>query len=252
LAWKSNNRRKYLNFTAEEIRPNIYHLSFGNKYYLTSSMMRLEGYYESPSQEIRGKYFSFEKFMDIYASDTPHKNFSYFTDWSGMNIPGKQFLSFYDTFKYDLWLKEADVLNIIMLFRHDMLDGEDRDNFYVIATYKGKDELSLVNHELSHAYWHLHTEAYANPIKDLLKDPKVIKPSVVSSTRKALLNRGYCEDVLDDELQAYYATSSKKYMVEKFKYPQSERLPSIFKKTFENFDRIQEKELNGKVLKYSI
>jgi hypothetical protein len=240
-----------LEFSAAEIRPNVYHFSFNCQYQLTSSMVRLQEYYESPFEEIKRQYFSLEKFMDSYASKMPSKNFTYFTDWSGFNIPGDVVLDFYKEFKYDFSFKERTLLDLVLLFRHEKLHGEENNNFYIIATYKNPEEKSIIKHELAHAYWYLHKDTYAVNATSLLNNRKIISKESLDNSEKSLKAMGYSEKVYSDELQAYYSTSPKKFLVKALKYPEGEKLSGAFKRNFDNFDEEQVKKLNGKVLYYA-
>lgn len=228
-----------MKFSVTELRPNVYHFSFDSQYFLNSTMMRLQEYYESPIEGIKGQYFSYEKFMDAYALSTEHKDFSYFTDWSGFNVPGNIVLDFYDTFKYDLLLKEKTFFEAVFLFRHGKLSGKNKDRFYVLCTYKHKGEETALKHELSHAYWYLFPDSYAGEAKELLNTKRFLNPEVSEKAKKALLEKGYCEEVLEDELQAYLATGSRRFLKLVLRYPDKAKLSTKFKKLFEEFDKHQ-------------
>jgi len=93
-------------FKIEEIKLNIYHAEYDTLYNLTSSFMRLQEYYESPFKELKGKFFKHETFFDLYTNLNLNKEFTYFTDWCGFNIPGSTAINFYKLFKKDFWNKE--------------------------------------------------------------------------------------------------------------------------------------------------
>ena len=240
-----------LNFSAQEIRPNVYHFSFDTQYYLTSSMMRVQEYYESPFKGIRGEFFKTEQYMDMYANHKNDREFSYFTDWSGFNIPGNVLLAFYEKFKYDLLLKEKNLFDLILLFRHEEKIFKNKNQFYVIATFKGKEEMSAIRHELSHAYWYLHKKLYADASRELLKDKRSIEPKALYTIKKSLLDMGYCEEVLDDEAQAYLCSSTRSFITQRLGAPEKSKISIGFKKLFDSFDSVQVSKLSKNAPKYA-
>ncbi len=92
------------------IYPNLYLYTFPNQYELASTFIRLQEFYESPYKEIKGKYFTSENFMDLYAKDQKDNKFTYFDDWNGFNIPGDIVLKFAQLFQNDLTKKEKKLL----------------------------------------------------------------------------------------------------------------------------------------------
>ena len=78
----------------KEIYPNLFLFTFPNQYELASTFIRLQEFYESPYKEIKGQYFTLEKYMDRYAKDQEDNKFTYFEDWNGFNVPGNIVLKF--------------------------------------------------------------------------------------------------------------------------------------------------------------
>ena len=77
----------------EILGDNIYHFVYPNQYLLCSTHIRLQEFFESPFKEIKGKYFTLEQYMDRYAAE--YGNFTYFSEWHGMNVPGHVFMKWY-------------------------------------------------------------------------------------------------------------------------------------------------------------
>lgn len=229
-----------MKFDLTEIRSNVYNFSFEKKYYLSSSFMRIQEFYKSPYENIKGKHFELEEFMDTYAEDKG--TFTYFDDWTGFNIPGNIMNEFYKVFKYGLNRKEQIILNCLFVMRRKRTD----DNFYVIASSKGKEENKVIKHKLSHAYWYL-LENYAEQAQSLIYNPKVLAVKSLNLIKKALKSMGYCEDVFDDEIQTYLGTGSKSDLTNKLKIVDKNLVVSNkFKKLFKQHDESQLKLLYAK------
>jgi hypothetical protein len=78
---------------------------------------------------------------------------------------------------------------------------------YIIASHLEDDEEErnkTIQHELAHAMYYLYPE-YRERCKSLLKDIPKKERSVVA---KELLEMGYCKEVFDDEMQAYFSTET--------------------------------------------
>ena len=72
-----------MNFVQYE--DNIILIVFESQLELTKTMLRPQEFYESP--EFKGKAFLLKDFKEWYKTTTPHKDFTYFSDWAGFNIP---------------------------------------------------------------------------------------------------------------------------------------------------------------------
>lgn len=215
-----------------EIRPGIFHIVAPTQYILTMSFMRLQEFYESPYPEIRGRLFSIEQYMDLYAERTG--NFTYLTDWSGFNIPGNVVTEFYNMYAHltsDLALNHKERLLMKLLWPMT----RSKKKFYVIGTYqKGKrrmSEASTVRHEIAHGYFYLN-ETYRNEMSALVSQFKFKQ-----KFGKDILKLGYNKSVLVDEIQAYLSTSSMEYLKKRF--PSSRlngfEVPKEFGRTFMNY-----------------
>lgn len=202
---------------------NIYHFIYPNQYELCSSMLRLEEFYESPFKEIRGKYFTFDFYADLYAKRN-NNVFSYYTDWNGFNIPGNAVLDFYDTFKYELRPKEVKLLGYLTehLSKYD-------SNFYVIATHKDDD----VEHELAHAMYYLNSEYKKNCDEIYKTVPNEFRKKI----NKKLKDYGYSSTVYIDETQAYFATDKTPPAYKRFGLTKSntDAIIKAYKQNFKKF-----------------
>ena len=128
--------------------------------------------------------------MDTYAKHTG--NFTYFTDWSGFNIPGNIVCEYKDNHLasgVSYLNKERLLFASVSQYIQDY--GED---FYLLAIYKETD----IKHELAHACYYLYPE-YRKGINKLIN--KRLKH--FKDQKKKLLEMGYRPDMIDDEQQAY-------------------------------------------------
>ena len=184
----------------KEVSPGIFSLRFRTQYEACSTMMRIQEFYESPFKKIRGHVFTLEEYMDEYAKATG--NFTYTIDWGGFNVPDSVFRAFFDQF--DLLEKEKHLKS---LFTKELASDQ---TFYVIGHYEDKIEEieieSTLAHEIAHGKFYLDPEYKKESlklVKDLVKKDKIAK---------ALIDMGYTKNVINDEVQAYMATSSPAYL----------------------------------------
>lgn len=182
---------------------HIYILEAKTQYELAITFMRLQEFYESSFPEIRGNYFTFEQYMDRYAEE--FGDFTYTSDWSGFNIPGHVVKQFFKTFT-DLSEHEKELKK----FLEPTLSEKKATAFYVIGLQdKDKD---VLDHELAHAMYYI-MAGYSSTMNTITNDmPKV----VYDQMKKVLLEMGYGENVVQDEIQAYLATSTRWYILKTF------------------------------------
>ncbi len=178
----------------------VAHVHFENQYDVTSTFMRLQEFYESPYDNIKGKEFEVEEYMDTYADDTG--NFTYNTDWSGFNVPGNIVNEFFSQPWHYYLDKEWKLNQALVPFKRR---GEP---YYVIGTFKEE----TIDHELAHAMYYLKPE-YKETMDNLTSQ---MTSECYVDFEKALKDLGYCNEVIRDEMQAYLATSSYWYLLKHF------------------------------------
>lgn len=147
---------------------------------LAETMMRFQEYYESPGWQ--GKIFTRGQFLSWYSEKYGS---SYFEDWSGFNFPSNVLEPFKKGLFDPLTKKEKKILNYLK-YR--------TDDFYIIGANNNK----VLKHELCHALYYTNKK-YKSEVEVLLKNNK----SKIKQLIKYLLEMGYCENVLFDEVQAY-------------------------------------------------
>lgn len=169
----------------------IYHIRMPNQYLLMSTFLRFQETYESP--KFRGQGFTLEEFQDWYASTRP--TFSYYDDWIGCNFPSSVVEGFTPERFGEFSKKERWVLDQL---QH--IPGK----YYVIATFSGEDD--AIHHEVVHGLFYL-DESYAKQVADIVKDYQF------TEFRIAMRNRGYCEEVMVDEINAYLLTGLSTFLM---------------------------------------
>jgi hypothetical protein len=150
---------------------------------LGRTFIRFQEYYESPNPDFRGKIFTLgvvrQWYSIKYGADTYHH------DWTGFNFPSRILLPFKQGLFDPLTSEEIELLNLFK-YRHD--------NFYIM----GAQNSATLRHELSHALYDSN-EKYRNEIDSYIKKNK----RGLAKTRKYILDKGYAEEVINDEIQAY-------------------------------------------------
>jgi hypothetical protein len=179
---------------------NVLLLEFSTRKELTTTMFRVQEFYESNNNKIRNKVFTIEDFIEEFTDS--EGNLNYFSFWEGFNVPGHIVNSFFK--KFNLTKKEKILKEIVE--KH--LD-RDKD-YYVIAT-DGIDT-STLKHELAHALYYLNPE-YRQKANEIVKTiPKTEHRKLINNLKRLQ----YSESVHKDESQAYLATSRKTELVDDF------------------------------------
>jgi hypothetical protein len=173
---------------------NIIHLIFKNQKELTLTLCRPQEFYECNSTKLRGKVFTFDQFIDHYTDEEGY--LTYFSYWSGFNLPGEVLEEFYNLFM--LTDREQKVKQIT-----DKFKGK---SYYVIAAKNGDSE--TLKHELVHAHYYL-DPVYKQEANVLVKH---MRPELRKQISSALKELGYSQNVMIDEINAYMSTSGNKYL----------------------------------------
>lgn len=147
------------------------------------TFMRFQEHYESANPDFRGKIFTQGQLKRWY-SETYGSN-SYHTHWVGFNFPSKVLNPFKEGLFDPLTPEEQKLLD---LFKYR------NDNFYII----GAQNNSTLRHELSHALYASNIKYKSEIDIFIKKNHKKLKETV-----QYILKKGYCKEVLNDEIQAY-------------------------------------------------
>lgn len=150
---------------------------------LGRTFIRFQEHYESPNPDFRGKIFTLGMVRNWYSVKYGADTYHY--DWTGFNFPSRILLPFKQGL-FDPLTNEEIVLLDLFKYRYD--------HFYIM----GAQNDATLRHELSHALYDSN-EKYRNEIDSYIKKNK----RGLAKTRKYILDKGYTEEVLNDEIQAY-------------------------------------------------
>lgn len=186
-----------IKYTLTEVYPGLYHCEIRDTYDLTMTFCRVQEFYESPHKSIRNKKFKLLDFMRLYSKDSGL--FTYPIDWGGFNIPGKVIDKM-----YKLGIDDYNIYDTLVEIIHTKINSKIKkpNNYYLIASNGDQETL---NHEIRHGLFALN-KAYKKKTLSILKD---LNKSTMLKARKAVASLGYCERVIDDELQAYLSGDFK-------------------------------------------
>lgn len=173
----------------EEVVEDIVHLNFPTQELLCSTFLRFQEHYESP--KFKGKIFTLDEFKEWYTIEKG--SFSYYTDWSGFNIPSYVLNPFYEGKFNPLEEKEKAFLEYFK---------EKQGKFYIIGTYG--DEQSLLEHEIAHGLFYINDDYREEALKIL---SKVELFEVYAYLQKL----GYHQSVWEDEAHAYLLSDVERF-----------------------------------------
>lgn len=196
-------KNDYVVGEVKQIRPQIFAVSIKDNYQRTMLFCRYQEYYESPYEEIRGKFFTWEKFMMIYKNHWKKKTFTYPEDWSGFNIPSNIVDKGMNIFKKD-WGPYDEIMNDIWFHceNYPLRFGKPRTKWYLIGADSFKS--STMDHEIAHGLYYTNKE-YKKVCSGLISN---IKPKHYEKLRDKIVKMGYVNDkkIIDDEIQAFMST----------------------------------------------
>ena len=190
-----------------EIVPKVFQVAFDTQYDLCMTFVRLQEYYESP--EFKGKHFTLEEYMDWWSEHYGHGSFDYPSRWSGFNVPGKVYYNWQDLFRE---LRPKEKILVEALNKRIIKKGYDFHDVYVIGCYKGKRKKEVVRHELAHAMYALYPD-YQESCDKLIAEFKEDDEGLdaYGFAHNSLIRMGYCDDVIEDEVQAYFSTNDNEF-----------------------------------------
>lgn len=181
-----------IKYSVREVKPNIFAVVVKDSYDRAMLFCRAQEYYESPNKKFRGKDFSIWDYMKWYSNEYG-KGFSYASDWSGFNIPFDVVWKCYQSNEMETPYDEV-MWQILGEIDRKM---DINKKAYII----GAGDISgwTFKHEVCHGLWSTNKQ-YKSEAKKLLKN---IKSEHFEIFRTNLLEMGYTDKVIDDEIQAY-------------------------------------------------
>lgn len=175
--------------TLSQILKNIYWLEFDSSQQMAETFLRFQEHYESP--EFAGKFFSLDEFKVWYQDG--EKEFTYYEDWSGFNIPSKILAPFREGKFGKLSEQEQQLLSLFENLA---------EPFYIIGTAKCEDptpeDVLVLPHEIAHGLYTT-CPAYNDEVKSVL----VTMSLETYQDLHTWLSPDYAETSIFDEMHAY-------------------------------------------------
>lgn len=192
----------YVDSEIIEIRPKIFALSIKDDYQRTMLFCRYQEFYESPLEGIRGKFFTWEKYMMLYKNKYKKNTFTYPDDWAGFNIPSEVLKEAIQVFKDDIGPYDYFMNEIFEYCDQYSSNGGPKTKWYLIGANGFKSK--TMNHEIAHGLYYT-DQQYKENCDNLVSE---IKPQHYKKLTNKLVKMGYIDDkkIIDDEIQAFMST----------------------------------------------
>ena len=190
----------HIKYKIKAVKPNVFAVIVKDNYDRAMLFCRAQEYYESPNKKFRGKDFSIWDYMKWYSKEY-HRGFTYGVDWGGFNIPFDVMWECYEN-QNNLtdWETPYDGYMWEILVKIDNIRDQNK-KCYVIGA--GDMVGETFTHEVCHGLWYTNA-AYKKEAKFAMS---CIKPEDKKIFKENLLEMGYTDGVIDDEIQAYLTTN---------------------------------------------
>ena len=190
-----------ITYSLYEVAPKIYAVQVSDDYDRAMLFLRAQEYYESEFSEFRGRTFNIFAYMNHYRKHKNRDYFSYTFDWCGYNVPSTEVEGCYNQLDYETDMitpYDEHMINILWQIRQH----QKRGNFYLL----GVDELDswVMDHEMAHALFFTNSDYKKEMLETISALPINMHDSLVS----VILQIGYPEKVVADEIQAYLSTGA--------------------------------------------
>lgn len=198
-------------FHLYKVYDRIYMLSYPNQFDVSMTFLRYQEFYESPTKKFRGQQFTIDEYMRWYAVDRPGASgdFTYASDWTGFNLPSHIIKRVFEAGIIDENPRDRTMRAV-----YETVNALERDvQWYLIGCV---EHGPAIEHELAHGLWHV-DEVYCDKMTTLIENLRKEEPKFVAAVHDVLIEEGYNEDVIDDEIQAYVATGMGTMFEERLK-----------------------------------
>lgn len=180
----------------------IWSITSEKKETIARVFIRFQEFYENPV--FKGKKgFSVQDVEQWWVqkciSDGDKELEDYYTYWQGFNIPGWVVFEFLKCSTFQPLTKlEQEMVQLL-----DSVPAKDLANGIVLGI--GDDTDDVFDHEFAHGLFST-DKTYNHRQLDNLWDLKNHYPKIYQAFKQELLDIGYDESVVDDEIQAYFST----------------------------------------------
>lgn len=188
---------------------------------MTLSNFRISEFKEG-KDGIKGIRFSPDQFIDVYSDDKG--NIDYWSYWEGFNYSKQELIDFVFIFYDELTLREQQILKASHLIGNDG---------YIICMEEG-DEVTL-KHETAHGYFY-ENKGYKKFATEIVNS---LPEDIFFTYKQYLLDMGYIDEIIIDEMHAYLVTYEEEEWEECFEtltnneiiLDKSKQLNELFDKT---------------------
>lgn len=176
----------------------VVHIRADSQHQLCTMFVRLQEFYESAYPDIRGHHFKLDDFLTRFQAANGGK--PYYEEWHGFNVPGHIVEQFFEEWPE---VERSDGEWIIRGVTDQM------KNYYLIGSHEGGDPNDdALDHELVHATYYL-DPLYRAEANLLVK--KFRASQTADTLEHVLQSWHYPKEVMDDEFNAYLATTEEKW-----------------------------------------
>lgn len=223
---------EYVVGEVKQIRPQIFAVAIKDAYQRNMLFCRYIEYYDSPYDEIRGKFFTWEKFMAIYRKETENDVFTYPEDWGGFSISSVMLEKALEVFKKDGGPYDDIMADIVSHCNKEF--GKDKKKWYLIGVDNFTSE--TLDHEVAHGLYDTNAE-YQKNVDTLIKG---IDKKDYETMRKKIVDAGYIDDkdTVDNEIQALMSTG----LWDEFETKTLEKYEAGFRKNFDKYNKSSQNE----------
>jgi hypothetical protein len=204
----------------KEILKGIYQVDFETRAELLKTFLRFQEYYESP--EFKGKVFTLKEYKEWYKKNQGKGRFTYYSDWSGCNVPSSAIYAVNFDFN-NRTKREMALINALPTI----------GDYYVIGTFDGGRN-DVLAHETAHGLYYTNPE-YRHEMFQLIGS---LSEEVLERMFRKLERFGYHHSVFSDEIQAYMATTSPHELVSNFGMEPQEAIDALsFKRVYLRYSK---------------
>jgi len=187
-----------IEYTLKEIKDNVFAVIVPNDYDRAMLFCRVQEFYESDNDEFLNSDFDMWEYVRWYSKNNKN-SFTYAKDWSGFNVPFKVAVNCM------IAIKNKTPYDDIM---EEIIDEILRNHNYSLSSYiigTKTDSGSTFKHEMCHALYYTN-KTYKDTADVLIS---LIEKKYKNIFKNNLMELGYNESVIADEIQAYMMTNYK-------------------------------------------
>ncbi len=187
-----------------EVQDKVYAVKVENQKIRAFLFLRYQEFYESHSEDFRSHHFSINDYVDFYVDYTKKGMFTYGIDWSGFNIPSNIIEECMKA------IPDKNEYDRIMYNIFDTIKKEINDGVFYLIGVDSIDNSWVLKHEVAHGLYFTNQKYkyQADAITSCL--PKTTHKKL----KEIIMNMGYNEFVVNDEINAYLSTSATRSMLE--------------------------------------